>query len=190
MPFGIGLVLFSPDLVHFVLGKQWESAVIVLQAFGVISAVSQLGFNWTAFLRALNYTKPMAILAAITVVTFGAIVVPLMFLDGLRGYALGMVTMTFVTVGVRTYFLAKLFSGFQMLWHAARAIAPSVPAVLVVLAMHAVDPAQRTLPIAIGEFTVYAIVTVGATLVFERALLREIVGYLRPAETVPVSAGG
>src|SRR5436190_1594632 len=54
VPFGLGIALFAPDLVHFVFGDRWTIAIVVLQAFGIIAAADQLGFNWTAFLRARN----------------------------------------------------------------------------------------------------------------------------------------
>jgi O-antigen/teichoic acid export membrane protein len=187
MPFGLGLTLFAPDLVHFVLGEQWHPAIIVMQAFGLITAISQIGFNWTAFMRAVNYTKPMAIVAGVTAGSFVAITIPLMLIDGLTGYAIGMLANVLASLAARTYFLTKLFSGFQMLWHAARAIAPSVPAVLVVLLMHTLDQGQRSLMLAAGEVAVYVVTTIIATLILERALLREIAGYLRPA---PAAAGG
>jgi O-antigen/teichoic acid export membrane protein len=187
MPFGFGLALFASDLVHYVIGDKWEPAIILLQAFGVIVAIGQLGFNWAAFLRARNETRPIAAVAVITAVSFCAITVPLLFIDGLRGYAIGMLAMTLVTVGARSYYLARLFSGFRILWHAGRAIAPSVPAVLLVLGLRLLEPAGRGLGTALAELAVYVVVTIAATLLFERALLREVLSYLRPKRTVPTA---
>jgi polysaccharide transporter, PST family len=179
MPFGLGLALFASDLVDFVIGEKWRSAVIVLQAFGVIAAAHQLGFNWTAYLRALNQTRPMATVTVFSVATFALVTAPLLILDGLRGYALGMLIMATVTLIARTYYLARLFSGFRMVWHTARAVAPSVPAVAAILGMRAIEHGDRTPGIAIAELVVYAVITIVATIFFERALLREVLGYLR-----------
>ena len=64
-----------------------------------------------------------------------------------------------------------------MLPHALRAIAPTVPAAAAVLAVRAVvDP--RSLGLALAEVALYFLVTLGATLVLERSLLREVRGYL------------
>jgi O-antigen/teichoic acid export membrane protein len=185
MSFGLGVTLFASDLVHFVLGDRWEPAIFLLQAMGVVVAVNQLGFNWAAFLRARNETRPIAVVSVVTALSFLAITVPLLFALGLHGWAIGMLGMTVVSVAVRSYYLARLFSGFQMLRHALRAIAPSVPAVLVVLGLRALEPAGRGPGTALIEFALYAGVTIGATILFERALLREILSYLRPQRTVP-----
>jgi O-antigen/teichoic acid export membrane protein len=180
----LGLSLFASDLVHYVFGDRWESAIILLQAFGVMVAIDQLGFNWAAFLRARNETKPIAIVSVVTAVTFVAITVPLLFIDGLHGYAAGMLAVTVVTVVARSVFLARLFSGFQMIWHAARAIAPSVIPVVLVLGLRALESGDRTSGMALAELGVYVVATVAATLLLERALLKEVLSYLRPKGTV------
>jgi len=179
MPFGLGVALFASDLVHFVIGERWLPAVFVLQMFGVMVAIDQLGFNWTAFLRARNHTRPLAIVGLVMAGSFLVITVPLLVLGGLKGYAIGMLAMTVVTVAARTYYLGRLFSGFQMLWHAGRAIAPSIPPLAIVLALRLLEPGDRTLGIAVAELVVYVAATIAATLIFERALVREIIGYLR-----------
>ena len=51
-PTGLGIFLFAPDLVHFVIGSRWEEAIPVIQAFGLIAVFNQIAFNWTAFFRA------------------------------------------------------------------------------------------------------------------------------------------
>ena len=79
----------------------------------------------------------------------------------------------------RAWFLRRLFPGFRMLAHAGRAIAPTVPAVAAVLAARAAAPGPRGAGAAAAELVLYAAATVAATLVLERALLRETLGYLR-----------
>jgi O-antigen/teichoic acid export membrane protein len=189
VPFGLALSLFAADLVHYVIGDRWEPAIVLLRAFGVIVAVGQLGFNWTAFFRARNQTRPIAIVSVVTALSFTLITVPLLFIGDLRGYAIGMLAMTAITVGARGYFLGRLFSGFRILWHAGRAFAPSVPAVLLILGVRLLEPAGRGPGTALAELALYVAATVVATFVFERALLREVVSYLRPKRTVPAVAG-
>ena len=60
-----------------------------------------------------------------------------------------------------------------------RAIAPTVPAVLAVLAVRALEGAPRSLGVAIAELALYVAVTVAATWLLERDLLREATNYLR-----------
>ena len=99
-------------------------------------------------------------------------------LFGLNGFALGMGIMAFVSLLVRGLYLMRLFSGLQMLRHAARAIAPTVPAVAGVLGVRALV-GDGSLAMAIGQLALYVVVTVIATWAFERPLLREVLGYLR-----------
>jgi hypothetical protein len=54
-----------------------------------------------------------------------------------------------------------------------------VPAVVVVLLVRLVAGPEPNLAAAIAMFALYVVITVAATWVFERALVTEIVGYLR-----------
>jgi hypothetical protein len=54
-----------------------------------------------------------------------------------------------------------------------------VPAVIVILAVRAFEPAERDLTLALGELGLYIAVTAVATLAAERRLLAEAVSYLR-----------
>lgn len=178
MPFGIGVALFTPDLVHFVLGSRWDSAIRVVQAFGIVAAFDQLGFNWTAFLRAVNWTRPLAILSLATLGAFLVITVPLLIAFGLSGFAIGWLAGQFVVLAVRTYYLTRLFAEFKILRHTARALAPVAPAAAVVLLARLIEPATRTPAVAVAELLAFAVVTIAATLLLERALIREVLGYL------------
>jgi polysaccharide transporter, PST family len=178
MPFGVGLALFSGDLVHFALGDQWEPGITLIAAYGVIAGVSHIGFNWDAFFRARGETRPIAVWGVACMVSFIAAAVPLVRAYELDGVAIAMGISALTGLTVRMLYLSKLFSPFQILKHAARSIVPTVPAVLVVLAARLVESGDRTLGLAVAEFTAYVTVTVLATVLFERALLREVLGYL------------
>jgi O-antigen/teichoic acid export membrane protein len=179
IPFGVGLSLFASDLVHLVLGEKWRSATLLLQVFGLTAALGHIGFNWTAFYRAIGKTRAIAIWSFLTMLAFLATGVPLMIVDGLRGYAIGTAVMTVVSALVRGYFLQRLFTGFRFLYHAARSAAPTVPAAALVLLVRLVEPAHRGVPIVLAELVAYIAVTVAATVALERPLIREAVGYLR-----------
>ena len=181
VPFGVALTLFAGDLVDFGLGDEWRPAVTLLQVFGVAAAAGHLGFNWTAFYRARGETKPLAVVANATMASFLVIAVPLLAVEGLEGFAWGIAAMTAVAVAGRTLYVMRLFPGFSLLRHTLRAIAPTVPAVVAVLVARTLESGERTLGLALGELALYAVVTVLATIAFERALLREVAGYIRPA---------
>lgn len=178
MPFGIALTLFAPDLVDFVLGARWEPAVGLLQAFGAIAGVGHIAFNWSAFFRARGETRPMGVVAVTNVVVFLAVAIPLLMTDGLSGFAIGMAVTTAVGLAQRAYYLSRLFPSFAILQHSLRAMAPTVPAVLATLGVRALGDGPRTGADAALELAVYLAVTVAATLLFERALIREVLGYV------------
>jgi O-antigen/teichoic acid export membrane protein len=181
IPFGTALTLFADDLVRFGLGDDWDEAVVLLQVFGVAAAAGHLGFNWTAFYRARGDTRPLAVVATVTMLSFLAVAVPLLATEGLDGFAWGIAVMTAVAVAGRAFYVARLFPGFSLARHTLRAIAPTIPAVLVVLAARALESGERTLGMALGELALYVVATVVATIAFERTLLREVMGYLRPS---------
>jgi O-antigen/teichoic acid export membrane protein len=181
LPFGVGVALFSSQLVHFVVGEQWRFAVHVIAAFGLVAGLNQLGFNWTAFLRALNLTRPMALIAVVQVVVFAIVTLPLFLAFGMDGLAGGWVAFGFATIASRTFYLRRVFPGFKMTRHAFRAMTPSIPAVAAVLAMRASTQNDLTTAHAAAQLSVYVAVTVVASCLSERALLGEVIGYLRPA---------
>ena len=188
MPFGIGLALFASDLVRFGLGSRWESAVVLLQVFGVMAAINHMAFNWDAYFRAEGRTRPIAVVAALSMVTFCAAALPLMATDGLDGLAIGMAATAAVSLVARSLYLTAFFDGFQMLGQLGRAAWPVLPAVALVLALRAVEGGDRTLAIALGELALYVAAVVAVTMVAERALLREALGYLRRGRrVVPVA---
>jgi O-antigen/teichoic acid export membrane protein len=181
IPFGAALTLFADDLVRFGLGDEWEPAVTLLQVFGVAAAAGHVAFNWNAFYRARGETRPLAVVSVLTAVSFLAVPVPLLASDGLTGFAIGIAVMTGVAVAARTFYVMRLFPGFPLARHALRAAAPTMPAAAAVLLARLLESGERTLGMALGELALFAVVALAATAVFERALLREALGYLRPA---------
>jgi teichuronic acid exporter len=182
VPFGLGITLFAGDLVHFGIGDRWVPAIVLLQWFGATAAMYHLGFNWDAYFRARGDTRPIGVTSVAAIVVFVAVVIPLMLSDGLHGLAIGLAIQAAAVVAVRAYFLRRLFAGFALGRHALRAIAPSIPAVGAVLLARALESGARSEARALGELALYAAVTLTATVVFERDLLREARGYLaRPA---------
>ncbi len=181
-PFGIAFALFSPDLVHFALGSEWEGAIIVLQLIGISAVINQVGFNWTAYYKALGRTRPLATASWIALAAFLACVLPLLLTYGLAGFGAGMVALSLVNAAVRGHYLRRLFGELRIVPHALRAMAPTLPAAAVVLALHTVGvEGERTLGLALVELGAFVILSVVAAVHFERRLLREIVGYMRRA---------
>jgi PST family polysaccharide transporter len=196
IPFGVGLALFAGDLITFVLGERWGPAEDLLIGLGLTAAFSQIAYNWAIFMRAVNDTKPMMYASFISLGSFFVVMVPALLTLDLIGYVVGFAAVTLIQLTVRGYYLRRLFPGFGILRHLVRAIAPTVPAAGLVLLVRLVGPGDRTLELAIGEFALYVVATIGFTMLFERRLLREMLGYLwsrrpqpaptsTPTETVP-----
>ena len=180
IPFGVALSLFASDLVHLAIGDQWIPAIGLIEVMGLIAAAGHLGFNWDAYFRALERTRPMAVAATAAAVTFVACI-PLIYEYGLKGVGWAVMAQMIAHVSVRAFYLRRLFRGFALGRHAVRAILPTVPAAGAVLLVRVLAEGERTLLRAGGELALYLVLTVVFTWVFERRLLAEAVGYLRKA---------
>jgi O-antigen/teichoic acid export membrane protein len=189
VPFGVAVALFGSDLVHFGIGEQWRAAIGLIEATALVAAINHVGFNWNAYFRARGETKPIAVYSVITLISFLAIPVPLLIVDGLSGYAIGLFAVGTVALLVRGWYLARLFRGFRILWHAGRAMGPTIPAVAAVALVRVVESGPRTVTMALAELVLYALVTAVATWALEGDLLREAIGYLRRGKSaVPAAA--
>ena len=187
LPFGFGLALFAQPLVDHVIGDRWDFAVGAIQASGVAAALSHVAFNWQAFHRALDRTRPIAVVMWIAVASYGLIVVPLLVAEGLRGYAWGIIAAAAIGLVARGFFMTRLLGGFAFMLHALRAAIPTVPGVAVVLAWRAAAGGPDDPGIAVAELAVYIVIVAVATWLVERTLLREAIGYLRRRSYPPVS---
>jgi PST family polysaccharide transporter len=190
IPFGVALALFAGDIVHFGLGDRWESGIGLIRAFGLIAAINHIAFNWDAFYRARGETRPVAVWSAAVLAAFLAVALPLLVVEGLDGFAVGIGVTAAVSLAVRAGYLKRLFPALRLARHAARSLAPTVPAVAAVLAVRAATSGPRTAASAIVEGVAYVALTAAATAALERPLLREVLGYLRgaPAPAPPVAA--
>lgn len=179
VPFGIGVALFAADLVGFGLGERWTFAVGLMQMTAIAATIHHVGFNWHTYYRARDDTRPLAVASVAAALAFAVTVLPLLIVDGLRGYGIGLVAMATLGLGVRWHYLRRLFAGFGMAGHLGRAFAPSVVPTAAVLAWRALAAPHRTPALAVAEAVVYLLLTALATVLLERELLREVRGYLR-----------
>jgi O-antigen/teichoic acid export membrane protein len=188
-PFGVALALFAPDLITYVLGERWREAEYLLQVFGLIIGVRQIAFNWVLFFNARGNTRPLAVASGIKLAVFALVTVPLMFVLGLLGYAIGMSVGVVVELLVRSYYLNRLFKGFHLGRHLIRSVVPSVPPALAILLLRGLTEVERTLGTALGELGLYIALTLLTTLAFERPLLKEMLGYMRRGVRTAPAAG-
>lgn len=185
-PLGGAAALFASAFVHDVVGEKWHFAVPLIAAFGINAALNQIGFNWTAFLRARGDTRPIAIASTVGLLGSLSLGIPLLVADGLTGLGVGICAATMLTVAVRLWYLHRLFANFPVTGHVLRGIGPTLPAVAAVLALRLHSGAE-TDAWTVGEAITYALVSCGLTYLSQRELLRESIGYLR-GRTAAVTA--
>lgn len=179
LPFGVGLSLFAGDLVSYGLGERWREAEPVLHVVGVAVGLGQIAFNWGVFVQASGRTRPLAVAGAVAAASALLVTVPLMLALGLEGFAAGIALAIGAQLLIRGLTLNRLFGGFNLVAHSIRALAPTVPAVAVVLLARALVTAPRSLAVAIVELVAYCLITAAGTLLFERRLIDEVLGYVR-----------
>jgi O-antigen/teichoic acid export membrane protein len=189
VPFGAGAVLFAEPLVDYVLGDRWRPAVVLVQLFGAAAAVNQMGFNWTAFLKAQGTTRPIALTNSVFLLVVLAVAVPLLLSEGLDGYGIGWAVAVTVAVAVRMVFVARLFPFRRIARDVARSLAPTIPAVALVLLLRAGGVTEGATG-ALVEALVYLLAAGAATLLSERRLLGDAVALLRgrPVGVLTVAA--
>ena len=180
-PLGAATALFAGDFVHYVIGEKWRFAAPLIGAFGIAAVINQIGFNWSAFFRALGDTRPLAVGNGVSLGAVLAIAVPLLVTAGVTGYGIGVAAAAVVAMAVRLRYLRRIFPGLAMARHVARGLGPTVPAVIAILAVRAVDGGPRGPGRVVAEALLYVAIAAAATYASERALLREAVGYLRGA---------
>jgi O-antigen/teichoic acid export membrane protein len=186
LPASAAVCLFAGDFVHYVVGEKWRFAVTLIQLVAAAAALNQIGFNWTAFYRALGRTWPIAVANLVLLAGVCAVAVPLLVSHGVDGYGWGMVAATALFLAVRVFFLARLFPLGPLAGQLAGTALPTACAIGAVLALRAATSGRDLVAVA-AEASVFVAVVVAVTLVSQRDLLREMVGYLRGG---PVPAPG
>lgn len=178
-PLGTAAALFAGDFVHYVIGEKWRFAVPLIITFGINAVLNQIAFNWTAFFRARGDTRPVAVVSLFALVSTLAISVPLLVLDGLTGFGIGLCIATGLTAGVRLWYLRRLFGQLPVTGHVAAGIVPTLPGIVAVLVLRQFQGGPDGLAWTVAETVLYLSLVVGATYLFQGNLLRESLGYLR-----------
>ena len=192
-PFGAGLALFGADLVRFVLGDEWEGAIVLLGGLALAGALQQVGYNWFAFYRARGESWPQAVEAGVLGAAFAVFAIPGALLWDAWGFVAGRLACTLCVLAVRRVYVHRLLPGVRLAPIALRAAVPvalaSAPVLAVRLALWGGD---RPLAQALAELALWFTGLALATRRFESGLLTELRGYLRPraAEATPVPSGG
>ncbi len=175
LPYAVGIVLFAPDLVHFVLGPKWEPAVILLQGLAIVGAITQLGFNWFSFYRARGETRPAAVEAVAGATAFVVLGIGGLLLDGFHGFVIGRILAALVSMSVRAVYTRRLLPGVRFRTLLAPTLPPLAAATLLTVALRvALWGGKRTLLQAICELVLFVGVYTASAAHRERSLLGEL----------------
>jgi O-antigen/teichoic acid export membrane protein len=183
-PFGVGLLLFAPDLVDFVLGDAWHPAVVLLQGLAVAGVLAQVGFNWFSFYRASGDTRPPAVEAMVAAVGFLVLAVPGLVLWGADGFVAGRIAAVAVALLWRARYVRALLPGVRLGALIGGAAVPLAAGAAAALALRLVLwGGERTAAQAIAELALFLGVFGVLVLRSERGLLAELrAGFARPGE--------
>ncbi|HEY2601391.1 MAG TPA: oligosaccharide flippase family protein [Thermoleophilaceae bacterium] len=185
-PFGAGFVLFSPDLVHFVLGHKWDPAIVLLQGLGAAAGLQQLGYNWFSFYRARGRSSPQAVESTVLLFGFFGFAVPGLIVWGSSGFVWGRLLGVAMVLVVRRAYVKALLPGVELAVLGLRGIVPVVVGALPAVALRlALWGGHRSLGQAIAELVLFLAATAAATWGFERGLLAELRDYLRRGSFEP-----
>ena len=180
MPFGVGLALFAADLIGFLFPERWEPAIPLVAVLGLMCGIGQVAFNWTVFVRATGDTRPLLVSSLLDLAFFVVVWIPALLTFGLMGWAWAFAATVLGHLALRAFYMRRLFAGFNLLRQLARALAPNLPPVaLVLLVRFGADTSERTPVQAIAELLLYAVAIAACTYVAERRLVDEMLGYLR-----------
>jgi len=180
LPFCAGLILFAPDLVHLVLGDEWEPAVLLIQGLAGAAALQQVGYVWFSFYRARANTPPQAVESAAMTVAFLVLALPGLFLWGFEGFVVGRIAVSLAMLAVREHYVRALFPEVGLLRLGSRGAVPAlVGAAVVVLLRVAFGDGDRGAGEAVAQLASFALVTGTVTWALERALLEDVAGQVR-----------
>jgi O-antigen/teichoic acid export membrane protein len=188
LPFCAGFILFSPDLVRFVLGSKWQPSVLLLQGLAGAAAIQQLGYNWFSFYRARGDSARQAVEAGVLAVGFLALAVPGLFVWGVWGFVAGRLATAVMVLAVRRHYVRRLL-GLELLAVGVRGAVPVAVAALVVLGARALT-GHRTLVQSLIELGLFLAVIGLGTWATERRLVRELVRQARTGDRARLATPG
>jgi O-antigen/teichoic acid export membrane protein len=183
LPYATGIVLFAPDLVHFVLGRRWDGAIVLLQGLAIVGAITQLGFNWFSFYRAHGNPRPQSVEQAAGTGAFLILGIGGLLLDGFHGFVAGRILAAVIALAVRSIYIRRLLPGARYRRILSPTLVPLTAATLIAVALRgALWGGHRPLGQAIAELLLFS--GVYALLAFrrERDLVGELTGALRQTQ--------
>jgi O-antigen/teichoic acid export membrane protein len=108
IPLGVVFLLFSKELVLFVLGPKWVVAAPVFQVLAIFGITQSILGNTGAVFLALKKQEYTTIITFVSIVFLSILIVPFTNMFGLVGAGVAVVTSSILTMPVLFYYLVKL----------------------------------------------------------------------------------
>jgi PST family polysaccharide transporter len=108
IPLGVVFLLFSKELVLFVLGPKWVVAAPVFQVLAIFGITQSILGNTGAVFLALKKQEYTTIITFVSIVFLSILIVPFTNMFGLVGAGIAVVTSSILTMPVLFYYLVKL----------------------------------------------------------------------------------
>lgn len=175
----VGVALFAPDVVRYVLTERWRGAEFFLRAQGIALLFGAVLNGWDSVLKARNRTQVLLLMSGFFGICFVVIFVPAVVFAGRAGVAGAIIAIAAVILLARVVVLRKLGLGVSMLEIGGRAWAAAAVAVAAVFAVASL-PHTPSLAFTAIKVLVYAVVYAGVLGFLEFNLLREIVSLVLP----------
>jgi PST family polysaccharide transporter len=183
LPFTVGLILFAPDLVTFVVGDEWRPAEVLIQGLAAAGLLQHLGWNWFSFYRAHGDTRTPMVEAVAHAVAFVALALPGLFAFGAEGFVAGRIGAVLVALSLRARYVRRLLPAVQWGGIIGPALLAAAVATAGALALRlALWGGDRALWQAAAEALVFLAIFGLLAVRRERALIAELRAALRPGE--------
>src|SRR5690242_18805155 len=172
VPAALGLTIFAPDIVRYVLTERWHGAELFLRAQGAALLFGATIASWDSLLKARNMTRTIFIMSVFFGICFVTIFIPAVWHWGRLGAAAAVIAISMIILAARVFVLRRLGLGISIVDISWRALSAGVLAVAAVFALTRV-PHSLSLAFSTAKVILYLVVYTGALAFLERDLLRE-----------------
>lgn len=175
----LGLTLFAPDIVRYVLTERWHGAELFLRAQGIALFFGATISGWESLLKARNRTRVIFQMSVFFGICFTVIFIPAVAVWGRVGAAGAVIVISAIILVTRVIVLSRLGLGISIVEIGWRATTAGVLAVAAVLVLSGFSPSSSLLVLA-ARVALYLVVYACTLLTLELNLLREILPLLLP----------
>jgi O-antigen/teichoic acid export membrane protein len=176
---GIGLVVFAPQVIHYLYGDRWSAAVPLVQLFALSTAFrAATGYHWQSLLVIQGRTRYIMMVNAATAVFFCLAGAPLIYLfGGLGGAIYSFVQQLVMNPFVRLPVIKRETGSLSYLKEIWRPfIAASIAGALV---WFGVSPYVHTISMLVLAGILYSLLYFGVLLLLDRTLIKEGLGLVQ-----------